>query len=61
MCFILKTPLAPSEDSVQDSQSESAAFVSVFPVIPDGVETAEESSISSETTSDIQIVSLHVL
>ncbi|XP_067240555.1 kinesin-like protein KIF13B isoform X1 [Chanodichthys erythropterus] len=49
------TPLAPSEDSVQDSQSESAAFVSIFPVIPDGVETAEASSISSETTSDIQI------
>ncbi|ROL43013.1 Kinesin-like protein KIF13B [Anabarilius grahami] len=50
-----QTPLAPSEDSAQDCQSESASFVSIFPVIPDGVETAEASSISSETMSDIQI------
>lgn len=61
MRFILKTPVAPSEDSAQDSQSESASFVPIFPVIPNGVETAKASSISSETTSDIQIVSLHVL
>lgn len=56
MRFILKTPVAPSEDRAQDSQSESASFVPIFPVIP-----AKASSISSETTSDIQIVSLHVL
>ncbi|XP_051730543.1 kinesin-like protein KIF13B isoform X2 [Ctenopharyngodon idella] len=49
------TPVAPSEDSAQDSQSESASFVPIFPVIPNGVETAKASSISSETTSDIQI------
>ncbi|XP_058610876.1 kinesin-like protein KIF13B isoform X1 [Onychostoma macrolepis] len=49
------TSQAPSKDSTQDSQSESASFVPIFPVIPDQVETTEASTISSETTSDIQI------
>ncbi|KAL0165205.1 hypothetical protein M9458_040958, partial [Cirrhinus mrigala] len=45
----------PSKDTAQDSQSESASFVPIFPVIPDKVETTEASTISSETTSGIQI------
>uniref|UniRef100_A0A672SBG6 Kinesin-like protein KIF13B n=1 Tax=Sinocyclocheilus grahami TaxID=75366 RepID=A0A672SBG6_SINGR len=49
------TPLGPSKETAQDSQSESASFVPIFPVIPDKVETTEASTISSETTSDIQI------
>ncbi|KAK7151244.1 hypothetical protein R3I93_012242 [Phoxinus phoxinus] len=49
------TPEAPSEDHAQDSRSEPASIVPIFPVIHNGVETAGASSISSETTSDIQI------
>ncbi|XP_016382316.1 kinesin-like protein KIF13B [Sinocyclocheilus rhinocerous] len=49
------TPQGPSKETAQDSQSESASFVPIFPVIPDKVETTEASTISSETTSDIQI------
>ncbi|CAM4687115.1 unnamed protein product [Leuciscus chuanchicus] len=48
------TPQAPSEDRARDSRSEPS-IVPIFPVIHDGVETAGASSISSETTSDIQI------
>ncbi|XP_067274304.1 kinesin-like protein KIF13B isoform X2 [Pseudorasbora parva] len=46
--------MASSEHGAQDSLSESASCVSIFPVIPDEVEIAEASSISSGTTSDIQ-------
>ncbi|XP_016317136.1 kinesin-like protein KIF13B isoform X3 [Sinocyclocheilus anshuiensis] len=49
------TPQGPSKETAQDSQSESASFVPIFPFIPDKVETTEASTISSETTSDIQI------
>uniref|UniRef100_A0A8C0YGK8 Kinesin family member 13Bb n=1 Tax=Cyprinus carpio carpio TaxID=630221 RepID=A0A8C0YGK8_CYPCA len=49
------TPQALSKDSIQDSQSESASFLPIFPVIPDKVETTEASTISSETTSDIKM------
>uniref|UniRef100_A0A8C1QH84 Kinesin family member 13Bb n=1 Tax=Cyprinus carpio TaxID=7962 RepID=A0A8C1QH84_CYPCA len=42
-------------NSIQDSQSESASFLPIFPVIPDKVETTEASTISSETTSDIKM------
>ncbi|XP_039546132.1 kinesin-like protein KIF13B isoform X2 [Pimephales promelas] len=45
------TPQAPSEDRAQ----EPASTVPIFPVIHDAVETVGASSISSETTSDIQI------
>uniref|UniRef100_A0A8C1J1P5 Kinesin family member 13Bb n=1 Tax=Cyprinus carpio TaxID=7962 RepID=A0A8C1J1P5_CYPCA len=47
--------LGPSKETAQDSQSESASFVPIFPVIPDKVDTTKASTISSETTSDIQI------
>ncbi|KTF79189.1 hypothetical protein cypCar_00014510 [Cyprinus carpio] len=50
-----QTPQALSKDSIQDSQSESASFLPIFPVIPDKVETTEASTISSETTSDIKM------
>ncbi|XP_077075588.1 kinesin-like protein KIF13B isoform X3 [Siphateles boraxobius] len=49
------TPQAPSEDCAQDSRSEPASIVPIFPVIHDGVETTGACSISLETTSDIQI------
>ncbi|RXN32237.1 kinesin KIF13B [Labeo rohita] len=49
------TPQGPTKDTIQDSQSESASFVPIFPVILDKVETTEACTISSETTSSIQI------
>ncbi|KTF85146.1 hypothetical protein cypCar_00029628 [Cyprinus carpio] len=49
------TPQGPSKETAQDSQSESASFVPIFPVIPDKVDATKASTISSETTSDIQI------
>lgn len=54
---MLKTP---SEDAAQCNKSESASFVPIFPVITAGVESTEASTVFSETTSVIQIVSLHV-
>ncbi|XP_002667565.2 kinesin-like protein KIF13B isoform X2 [Danio rerio] len=42
----------PSEDAAQCNQSEPAAFVPIFPVIPAGVENTKASTIFSETTSD---------
>lgn len=61
MHFISKTPQGPTKDTIQDSQSESASFVPIFPVILDKVETTEACTISSETTSSIQIVSLLIV
>ncbi|KAK2883835.1 hypothetical protein Q8A67_017472 [Cirrhinus molitorella] len=49
------TPQGPSKETAQDSQSESASFVPIFPVIPNKVETTKASTLSSETTSGIQI------
>ncbi|XP_073708897.1 kinesin-like protein KIF13B [Garra rufa] len=48
------TPQGPSKDTAQDSQSESASFVPILPVISNKVETTKASTISSETTSGIQ-------
>ncbi|XP_043074792.1 kinesin-like protein KIF13B isoform X2 [Puntigrus tetrazona] len=50
------TPQAPSKYTTQDSQSESASFVPIFPVILDKIDTTKAATISSETTSDIQII-----